>query len=61
MAMFHPTGNNARLSIPYPCVAAMALVTVPRRLVRLGADPWEGFFNLGQSLTRGMKDRLDLE
>jgi hypothetical protein len=53
MAMFHPTGNNARLSIPYPCVAAMALVTVPRRLVRLGADPWEVFSIAANPLPEG--------
>ncbi|MEZ4601204.1 MAG: DNA ligase D [Syntrophotaleaceae bacterium] len=31
---------------------------LPRRLARLGGDPWEGFFEISQSLTRKMKDRL---
>jgi bifunctional non-homologous end joining protein LigD len=32
---------------------------LPRRLARIGADPWEGFFEVRQSLTRGMKEELE--
>jgi bifunctional non-homologous end joining protein LigD len=31
---------------------------VPRRLARLKADPWEGFFELRQSITRAMAEQL---
>jgi bifunctional non-homologous end joining protein LigD len=33
---------------------------LPRRLARIGADPWEGFFEVRQSLTKGMKEELEL-
>jgi bifunctional non-homologous end joining protein LigD len=33
---------------------------LPRRLARIGSDPWEGFFEVRQSLTRGMKEELGL-
>jgi bifunctional non-homologous end joining protein LigD len=33
---------------------------LPRRLARIEADPWEGFFEVRQSLTKGMKEELNL-
>jgi bifunctional non-homologous end joining protein LigD len=34
---------------------------LPRRLARIEADPWEGFFEVRQSLTRAMKEELRRE
>lgn len=33
---------------------------LPRRLSRIGADPWEGFFEVRQSLTKAMKTTLKI-
>jgi bifunctional non-homologous end joining protein LigD len=34
------------------------VANMPRRLAKLKADPWEGFFAVKQSITRQMEDQL---
>jgi bifunctional non-homologous end joining protein LigD len=54
-----PLGWEELPAVPAP--NHYTVENLPRRLARLDGDPWEGFFDHRQSLTRGMKDRLDLE
>jgi bifunctional non-homologous end joining protein LigD len=52
-----PLGWEELAAVPGP--AHYTVENLPRRLARLDADPWHGFFDLRQSLTRGMKKRLE--
>jgi len=43
-----------------PGAAVWSIASLPQRLARLAADPWQDYFRTRQSLTRAMKEKLGL-